>query len=56
MLARLGHKVVRLRRIALGPVRLGTLPSGKARRLTQPELTALRRVAQRRKGVEQEHE
>src|SRR5438128_8204712 len=48
MLARLGHKVLRLRRVALGPVRLGTLLSGKARRLTKPELDALRRVAERR--------
>jgi 23S rRNA pseudouridine2605 synthase len=56
MLARLGHKVLRLRRIALGPLRLGTLPSGKARRLMQPELMALRRAAQRRQGVEQEQE
>src|SRR5207302_7969706 len=38
MLARLGHKVLRLRRVALGPVRMGTLPSGKARRLTSREV------------------
>src|SRR5205823_1125237 len=36
MLARLGHKVLRLRRVALGPVRLGTLAAAKARRLTKP--------------------
>jgi len=56
MLARLGHKVLRLRRISLGPVRLGTLPSGKARRLTKPESDALLHVAQRREHVEQEQE
>jgi 23S rRNA pseudouridine2605 synthase len=42
MLARLGHKVMRLRRIALGPVLLGRLPTGKARRLTRPEVIRLR--------------
>jgi 23S rRNA pseudouridine2605 synthase len=56
ILARLGHKVLRLRRIGLGPLRLGTLPSGKARRLSQPEVDALRGVAQRRKRVRQEQE
>jgi 23S rRNA pseudouridine2605 synthase len=55
MLARLGHKVLRLRRIALGPLRLGTLPAGKAHRLTKPELDALsleaRRPAPRTRGA-----
>jgi 23S rRNA pseudouridine2605 synthase len=45
MLARLGHKVLRLRRIALGPVLLGSLASGKSRRLTGAELSALRKSA-----------
>jgi 23S rRNA pseudouridine2605 synthase len=45
MLARLGHKVLRLRRIAIGPVQLDNLKTGKARRLSAPELTALRRAA-----------
>ncbi len=45
MLARLGHKVLRLRRVALGPVLLGTLESGKARRLSLQELEALRHAA-----------
>lgn len=48
MLARLGHKVLRLRRLALGPVQLGRLPAGKARRLSGPELEALRRASSRR--------
>jgi 23S rRNA pseudouridine2605 synthase len=46
MLARLGHKVLRLRRIALGPVQLGALPTGKARRLLPHELTALRQATE----------
>src|SRR5438132_5934134 len=33
MLARLNHKVLRLRRVAVGPIRLDRLPSGKSRRL-----------------------
>jgi 23S rRNA pseudouridine2605 synthase len=45
MLARLGHKVLRLRRIAIGSVQLGNLKKGKARRLSVPELTSLRKVA-----------
>jgi 23S rRNA pseudouridine2605 synthase len=44
MLARLGHKVLHLRRTAIGPVLLGKLPRGKARRLTLEELNALRQL------------
>jgi 23S rRNA pseudouridine2605 synthase len=47
MLARLGHKVLRLRRTAIGPVRLDRLPRGKARRLRGEELARLRRAAER---------
>ena len=43
VLARLGHKVQRLTRIAIGPVRLGKLPSGDHRRLTRQEVDSLRR-------------
>ena len=46
MLARLGHKVLRLRRVALGPVQLRHLPTGKARRLRPDELSALRRASE----------
>lgn len=42
ILARVGHKVLRLTRIAVGPVRLGTLPPGAARRLTRDEVKALK--------------
>jgi 23S rRNA pseudouridine2605 synthase len=47
MLARQGHKVLNLRRIAIGPVQLKSLPPGKARRITPPELQALRRAVER---------
>ena len=53
MLARLGHKVLNLRRIALGPVQLQALPRGKARRLTLAELAALKQVADRSPSQEQ---
>ncbi len=47
MLAKLGHKVMQLRRVAIGPVQLGRLRSGKARRLRVEELAALQRIAKR---------
>ena len=43
MLAKLGHKVMRLRRVAIGPVKLDKLPRGKARRLSEAELVELRK-------------
>jgi 23S rRNA pseudouridine2605 synthase len=45
MLAKLGHKVLRLRRIAIGPVELGHLAPGKSRPLALAELKSLRRLA-----------
>jgi 23S rRNA pseudouridine2605 synthase len=47
LLARLGHKVQRLKRIAVGPIRLGDLPPGAVRLLDRKEVTALHRVAAR---------
>ena len=47
MLARLGHKVMRLRRVSIGPVRLERLRLGKARPLTRDELDRLRAAADR---------
>jgi 23S rRNA pseudouridine2605 synthase len=52
MLARLGHKVLRLRRTAIGPVQLTRLPSGRSRPLRREELDRLRRVAERTPGRE----
>jgi 23S rRNA pseudouridine2605 synthase len=48
MLARLEHKVLRLKRIAIGPVELGRLAAGKARKLSAPEIASLRRNSERR--------
>jgi len=44
LLARVGHKVLRLVRIAVGPVRLANLAPGRFRRLTRQEVEALRRA------------
>lgn len=41
ILARVGHKVVRLKRIAIGPLRLGELPVGASRPLTRDEVQQL---------------
>ncbi len=40
-----GHRVIRLERIAFGPLRLGDLPLGRHRRLSAAEVEALRRAA-----------
>jgi 23S rRNA pseudouridine2605 synthase len=48
MLAKLEHKVMRLRRLAIGPVKLGHLKPGKARRLSPRELQMLQHAARRR--------
>jgi 23S rRNA pseudouridine2605 synthase len=50
MLAQLGHKVMKLRRIAIGPVLLDRLPKGKARRLSEGELADLRGWVETAKG------
>ena len=38
----LGHRVLRLRRVSFGPIRLGDLPVGHSRSLTSAEVRALR--------------
>ena len=44
MLATLGHKVQRLKRVTLGPLKLGNLPQGDARPLERTELAAVKRL------------
>jgi 23S rRNA pseudouridine2605 synthase len=41
VLARIGHKVLRLKRIAIGSIKLADLPTGQSRRLTQQEVRTL---------------
>ena len=45
VLAKMGHKVLRLIRVAVGPVRLGNLAPGECRPLGQREVQALRKAA-----------
>ncbi|TWU31512.1 pseudouridine synthase [Novipirellula artificiosorum] len=46
VLARLGHKVQQLRRIAIGPLRLGEMPIGSYRVLTHQEIKKLHDAAE----------
>jgi 23S rRNA pseudouridine2605 synthase len=48
MLAKLNHKVLILRRLAIGPLRLDRLPKGKCRKLKLPEIEMLHSLVQRR--------
>ncbi len=50
LLARVGHKVIYLRRVALGPLRLGDLAVGACRPLRREEVRALRQGVQQSKG------
>jgi 23S rRNA pseudouridine2605 synthase len=45
MLEAVGHRVVNLRRVAFGPLRLGELGAGRHRRLTAAEVKRLRDAA-----------
>jgi 23S rRNA pseudouridine2605 synthase len=45
LLARIGHKVTRLKRIAIGPLQLGDLVVGGWRRLVPAEVEALRKAS-----------
>jgi 23S rRNA pseudouridine2605 synthase len=46
ILARLGHKVQTLKRIAIGPLRLGEMPTGAYRRLSAEEIRKLKQSTQ----------
>ncbi len=48
ILARIGHKVLRLKRTAIGTLKLGDLPVGAHRRLTREEVRNLRRRVERK--------
>ncbi len=48
MLARLEHKVMRLKRIAIGPIKLDRLPKGKSRKLKAEEVERLRSATVRK--------
>jgi 23S rRNA pseudouridine2605 synthase len=44
MFEQIGHPVIRLKRIQFGPLKLGTLPPGQTRYLTDKEANALRHL------------
>jgi 23S rRNA pseudouridine2605 synthase len=50
VLARVGHKVMRLVRISTGPIKLGELEPGNSRRLTPQEVSELRHCVHGGKG------
>lgn len=52
ILARLGHKVMTLRRIAVGPLRLGDVPAGAHRVLTRDEVEKLYRIIDQTEAAE----
>lgn len=47
ILARIGHKVLQLKRIAVGPLQLGNLPVGACRPLTREEVQMLEQAIER---------
>ena len=51
ILAKIGHKVLRLKRVAMGPFRLAKLPSGAYRELTAAEVESLRSQKPKRKAA-----
>ena len=52
ILARLGHKVQTLKRIAMGSLRMGELPTGAYRKLSVEELKKLKRTGETEPGAE----
>lgn len=50
ILARIGHKVLQLKRTAVGPLQLGSLPVGACRPLTREEVQLLDRASERAAG------
>ena len=50
LLARIGHKVLRLKRVAIGPLKLGLMTSGEFRKLRPDEVSKLRRLGQPKTG------
>jgi 23S rRNA pseudouridine2605 synthase len=56
MMARLGHKVMRLRRTAIGPIRLDRLAAGKSRPLRFADIERLKRASEHGPRAEAEAE
>jgi 23S rRNA pseudouridine2605 synthase len=54
LLAAFGVSVLRLIRVAIGPLRLGTLAKGAARSLTHDEVLSLAKPSEERRGLSEE--
>jgi len=50
LLARVGHKVLRLVRVSVGPIRLGKMPPGSVRLLAHEEIAALQALVKNPEG------
>ncbi len=50
LMARVGHKVMRLQRVGFGPIRLGRVKAGEYRELRPEEVRALRELVQKTSG------
>lgn len=48
LMARVGHKVMRLKRVGFGPIRLGDLPAGAYRALASDEMKLLQDLSEQR--------
>jgi 23S rRNA pseudouridine2605 synthase len=53
MLAKLGHKAMRLIRVAIGPIQIGHLALGKSRRLNKHEINQLDLASHRQDAVKE---
>jgi 23S rRNA pseudouridine2605 synthase len=51
MLAKLGHKVMELRRVSIGPIQIDRLKRGKCRKLSTIELAGLKRLLEGKTGT-----
>ncbi|MFZ9860623.1 MAG: pseudouridine synthase [Gemmataceae bacterium] len=54
MLAKFGHKVLKLKRVSIGPLRLDRLPKGKSRKLKKWEYEMLLKASASQSNSEQE--
>jgi pseudouridine synthase len=56
MCERVGHPALKLKRTAVGPLKLGTLPVGRYRRLLSKEVSMLKSSLQEKKAKEKKHD
>ncbi len=54
MFSAIGHPVLKLKRVGFGPIRLGNLPAGQVRPLTDEEMRSLRKMIDDRRETKEE--